>query len=344
VERDGRQKGAVVVTSDGGAHWSVVSVKEIPLSLFFLNDSLGWMVTDHGIWTSAEGGSSWTKLEPLKDIARVYFVDPLHGYAIGFPKAVYETLDGGKKWTKLAAASQPTSDPKHTVYDCITFRGQHGIILGVVERDQLDLDALLQRSRPQQNSTTAILETLDGGKTWQSSTKTYFGEITHVSLSKEGTIVLLVEYRDNYTLPSSVVEWPSGAEQLTTVFAERNRAVTDFAFLPEGSAILAAIEPPGNSNQVPIPGKLKMLESRDRKTWREIDVDYRAVAQRAVLAAFDAQHVWVATDTGMILSRVDGKTSERRRERTTSLGDAVLSTSSPQLEVSKRLNPGAIKP
>ena len=51
-----------------------------------------------------------------------------------------------------------------------------------------------------------------------------------------------------------------------------------------------------------------------------MDVDYRAVAQRAVLAAWDAQHVWVATDTGMILGRVDGKTSASRRERTNKLG------------------------
>ena len=154
-------------------------------------------------------------MERLKDIVRVYFLDPSHGYAIGFPKAVYETTDGGKKWIKLAAASQPTSDPKHTVYDCIAFRGQHGIILGVVERDQFGAGAAVAVRAAPAESTTVILETLDGGKTWQSSTKTNLGEITQVNLSKEGTIVLLVEYRDNYTLPSSVVEWPPGAEQLT---------------------------------------------------------------------------------------------------------------------------------
>jgi hypothetical protein len=33
-----------------------------------------------------------------------------------------------------------------------------------------------------------------------------------------------------------------------------------------------------------------------------MDVDYRAVAQRAVIAAPDEQHMWVATDTGAILT------------------------------------------
>jgi len=30
-----------VVTSDGGAHWQTVDLKEIPVSLFFLNENLG---------------------------------------------------------------------------------------------------------------------------------------------------------------------------------------------------------------------------------------------------------------------------------------------------------------
>ena len=85
----------------------------------------------------------------------------------------------------------------------------------------------------------------------------------------------------------------------------RSRAVTDIVLLPDGGAFIASIEPPGNTNLVPVPAKLKMLRSNNLKVWTEMDVDYRAVAQRAVLAARDAQHAWVATDTGMILSLVD---------------------------------------
>ncbi len=33
------------LTNDGGAHWSLVPLKEAGESLFFLNDSLGWLVT-----------------------------------------------------------------------------------------------------------------------------------------------------------------------------------------------------------------------------------------------------------------------------------------------------------
>jgi len=45
-----------------------------------------------------------------------------------------------------------------------------------------------------------------------------------------------------------------------------------------------------------------MLKSSNLKVWEEMPVDYRAVAQRATLAAPDEHHLWVATDTGMILA------------------------------------------
>jgi len=39
------------------------------------------------------------------------------------------------------------------------------------------------------------------------------------------------------------------------------------------------------------------------ENWTEMSVDYRAVARRAMISGPDPQHVWVATDTGMILKR-----------------------------------------
>lgn len=315
LEKSGREKGAIVLTRDGGAHWTLMDIRETPLSLFFLDDSQGWLTTSHGIWSTDEGGSSWTKIETLKGLTRVYFLDPSHGYAIGFPKIVYETRDGGKKWTKLAAASLPAPDPKHTVYACISFHDQHGVIIGVFERDDPEqfspsrLNA--SATEAEANSVIAVLETFDGGQTWKAKTDAILGEVTTVSVSNE-SILLLLRYFHAYSLPSSLVRWANGSSKLEVIFAERKRAVTDFALLPNGGAILAAIEPPGTSNQIPVPGKLKILESADLKKWRDMEVDYRAVAQRAVVAAPDTQHQWVATDTGMILALRHGESPTRK--------------------------------
>ena len=54
-------------------------------------------------------------------------------------------------------------------------------------------------------------------------------------------------------------------------------------------------------NTAALPGKVKILESSDFETWSEMRVDYKAVARSVVMAGPDQDHMWVATDTGMIL-------------------------------------------
>jgi len=330
VQKDGRQKGVVVSTTDGGQRWSMAEVKENPLSLFFLNDSLGWMVTERGIWASDPGEPAWKKLEGLKGIVGIYFLDPSHGYAIGSPGAIYETADGGKKWAKLPAANVPSADPKHTLYESIAFRGQHGIVIGEVSPEDGEPFPNPSSVNPERKSTIVVLETFDGGKSWSPRLLPFPGAITRVRFAKEGFPVFLAGYPAYYSPASSVIQGPLGSSYQKIIFAEKNRVVTDLSLLPEGSANLAAIEPPGNSSQIPIPGKLKILESSDLKTWQEMDVDYRAVAQRAIIAAVDARHKWVATDTGMILGLVGSGASNFEQKKKTSLARRVLSTSSPQ--------------
>src|SRR2546425_6389191 len=61
-EREGRKpKYTALVSSDGAAKWTLAPLKEFPRSIFFLNDSLGWLVTPNAIWFTEESGRSWTK-------------------------------------------------------------------------------------------------------------------------------------------------------------------------------------------------------------------------------------------------------------------------------------------
>ena len=53
------QKPVAVVTSDGGAHWQTVNLEDPPLSLYFLNESLGWLVTTKGLYQTTEAGRNW---------------------------------------------------------------------------------------------------------------------------------------------------------------------------------------------------------------------------------------------------------------------------------------------
>jgi len=80
-----------------------------------------------------------------------------------------------------------------------------------------------------------------------------------------------------------------------------NLRVTDCAVFAGPRAFLAAVEPPGKLNSIPIPGKVRVLSSTNWTDWTEMDVDYKANARSLIMAGPDAEHVWVATDTGMIL-------------------------------------------
>jgi Photosynthesis system II assembly factor YCF48 len=303
-DKKGHEQGMVVVTSDGGEHWAQYEVKERPVSLFFLDDAAGWMVTDHGLWSTAEGGRAWNKVESRKGILQAYFLDANHGYITGLKGMAEETTDGGKHWTKLAAAAEKNSDGNTINYDIVIFQGLHGIIIGAPERPRFD---------PPKNSAghppvthAMVLETLDGGKKWANGTIPITGELEQLKLSPKGFIVALMLYADpRYSLGSAVFKTPLGTGNVEMIFGERDRSATDIALLNNGGGVLATVEPPGNSTQVPIPGKLKILESRNLRVWQEMDVDYRAVAQRALVAAPDSRHMWVATDTGAILSLVN---------------------------------------
>jgi Photosynthesis system II assembly factor YCF48 len=299
-DKNGHEKGAVVVTSDAGLHWSQYEVKERPLSLFFLNESLGWMVTDRGLWSTMEGGRAWTRVQARKGTLQAWFLDAQHGYVTGVKGLVQETSDGGKSWTKLEASGE-APDALSLNYDLISFQGMHGIIIGAPDASS----PILFDPRPEAPASgkVTVLETVDGGKKWKYGTIPIDGELAQLRMSDRGTVVTLILYPDpKRAVGSAVFETPLGSRNGRVVFAERDRVATDIALLSDGGAILAAIEPPGNSTQVPIPGRLKIMRSRDLKVWQEMDVDYRAIGQRAIIAAPDAQHIWVATDTGAILS------------------------------------------
>jgi hypothetical protein len=297
-DKRGHDQGAVVVTGDGGLHWSQYEVKERPLSLFFLNESLGWMVTDRGLWSTVEGGRTWSKIESRKGILQAWFLDADHGYIAGVKGLVQQTTDGGKTWTKLEASGQ-APDALLLNYGIVSFHGTHGVIIGSTDATSPVLSDATQES--QANRKITVLETLDGGKKWTYGKIPIDGELGQLRLS-DGLVVTLILYSDpKYPVASAVYATPLGSNKGRLIFAERDRAATDIALLSGGGAVLAAVEPPGNSKQVPIPCKLKILRSGDLKIWQEMDVDYRAVAQRAIIAAPDAQHMWVATDTGAIL-------------------------------------------
>ncbi|MGH9626928.1 MAG: WD40/YVTN/BNR-like repeat-containing protein, partial [Bryobacteraceae bacterium] len=112
-----RVKPVAVVTSDGGAQWSIVPTKEIGVSVFFFDVTSGWMVTEEGIWFTDEAGRSWRKLHDQRGLQGVYFTTRERGWAVGARKTILETRDAGKTWTRLKAANDPKTSGEYTTYN-----------------------------------------------------------------------------------------------------------------------------------------------------------------------------------------------------------------------------------
>jgi len=309
---NGRTRPSVLVTGDGGRNWSFAATRETGLSLFFLNESLGWMVTPGGVWQTEEAGRSWRKLASLKGALRVCFIDDKRGFAVGAPKAVWATSDGGRQWKRVEIAGEPKTDPAHTVYTWIAFaNAREGMILGASTPPRAATSHLPDwmepdraQKRRQWPTLSLAIETRDGGATWRSSATSMFGQITRVRLTADRRGLALVEFRDSFEWPSEVHRLDTRSGKSERSFRRKDRAVTDVMLMDRGPGYLASIEPQGALRSVPIPGKLKILQSLDLSDWTEMQVDYRAEGHRAVFAAAGPDHIWVATDQGMILKLV----------------------------------------
>lgn len=312
-----------LLTSDGGAHWTLEPLKDQPRSIFFLNESTGWLVTEEGIWVTNEAGLDWHKVceQPKPDhklrptppgglIMRVWFLDENHGFATGYQKTVLETRDGGHTWKPVPDAAKPTGNPAFTAYSSIRFEGGYGIIIGTSIPPRRDLGPFPSWMDPERATKTQaasnvldLLQTTDQGKTWHSSNAALLGLATSVRLA--GALGLVVfDYPESFEWPSEVFREDLRDGTSKSAFRAKDRRVFDSALFRGPNAVLAAVEPPGRLNSIPIPGKVKMLSSVDLSKWTEMDVDYRAVATSLVMAGPDRAHLWVATDTGMILHLV----------------------------------------
>jgi hypothetical protein len=300
-----KAKPMALVTRDGGANWTMSPLKEPGISLFFLNDGAGWMVTDRGLWFTTEGGRDWKKIYKNNKLERVYFLTPEHGWAIGAEKTVLETKDGGATWSKVAAAAKPETNPLTSAYHWINFNGQNGIIVGrSAPRRERDVP-LWMETHPERDrewpSVAILLQTTDAGANWKVSAGSIFGKVTRIVSTPDGRSLALTEFENYFDWPSEILRKDNRAPNYKTTFREKNRLITDVIVLPDGTAYAAGLEPPGRIAHSPVPGRVKVLVSKDLEKWTEMPVDYRAVARAVSLAAAPDGQVWIATDTGMIL-------------------------------------------
>jgi hypothetical protein len=302
-----------LLTTDGGGHWALSTLKEMPISLFFRDDSVGWMVTTKGLWRTTEAGRNWVKMPKLPgDVLRVIFTSDKDGIAVGTKNLVAQTHDGAQTWSIVKEAAEQPGDPKYSAYVWAAFvTPKVGLITGTNNPprrfapyfpDWLDPQATF-RMREVPHLTYSLVTT-DGGETWRTKSASLLGQTARFRVNAKGMGIGLIEYSELSNVPSEayLIDWRTSGSR--SIYKDPKVSITDVWMDDDGAAYLAGIEEPGRLRDI-IPGKVVVMKSSDYKTWTPMPVDYRASAIRTMIAIPDAQHRWLATDNGMILKLVD---------------------------------------
>jgi len=125
-----RQRPVLALTYDGGRNWTLVSLKEAVVSLFFSNDQTGWLAgAKNHLWKTQDGGRTWKSAAPKgvrADVLRVFFLDESRGWLLCSQKQIYSTNDGGRSWQLLEASRRPDPPDASTFYTWAAFQQETG--------------------------------------------------------------------------------------------------------------------------------------------------------------------------------------------------------------------------
>ncbi len=306
-----RPKGALVSTDDGGQSWQLAPLRFLPNSLFALNDSSLWAVSDKGeVWYSAESGRDWKKLSREKNALKVHFLNNQTGFLVGAKKTLMRTDDGGRKWRHVPEAAQVTGNPDNFVYRSVEFwNGKIGLVNGNVELEPAnrrrgpDLPDWMTPERGILNDRPRVLVTLestDAGTTWKKQEVSGFGYVHRSIIGSDGQGFTLLKFRKGFPFGGELYRFAVAGEKKSGLLLRlKDLEFQDVCYIPGDGVYLACTERLG---ALPVPTKVRVKYSRDMVNWSDIAVDYRAVASRITLLPTPSGQVFAALDQGTILA------------------------------------------
>jgi photosystem II stability/assembly factor-like uncharacterized protein len=219
---------------------------------------------------------------------------------------VYETSDGGRSWKFVPDSVAPDLPETRAIYTLAAKFESTVLLAGFMRpggrRSRFPVwmePELAAIGMPPTSS--FLLHSTDGGGRWTRHLLPSFGEIKRLRPAGPAAVFALVHHLDSLVKPTEILAIDLSTRKGRSLYADKNRWLTDLILPGEGRLFAAALDQEGRSGHPAIPAKLRLLSSRDGVSWRETEVDYRAEARSAVLASPGAGHAWVATDTGMIL-------------------------------------------
>jgi hypothetical protein len=297
-----------VITRDGGAHWISKQPSENPLSLFFLNETTGWMVTRHGLWITRDSAETWKKLKSGQGYLAVAFTGAMHGWLAGRKRLFEQTSDGGAHWTGVPDAAKVPGLPADITFENIHFTDPlRGAVVGEVgshaDRSAPDwVDPAAAKYRAPPEGGVFACQTVDEGRAWSCGPVGLHRSLMAAAFPTADRGWLVFEPDPPTQVFSEVTARNWSAQTSTTVYHLDGARISDMDLGPDGAIMVAAVQVPGKLADTPVPGKVRFLTGNDFSTLQEETVDYRAVARRITLARAGSEW-FAATDTGIILHR-----------------------------------------
>lgn len=296
----------LLVSRDEGLTWQLVSFPEPPLSVFFLNSNLGWVVGTRALWTTTDGARTWKRLRRPATLQRVWFLDEQRGYGVGGDRLAYQSVDGGRSWAPIPAEF-PALPRERTLLGWVDFSPQgEGVLLGWIHPPHRDRSWLPDWAEPERLArqervlANVLAFTPDGGRSWQVEVDRTDRRLVRLKLdagSLRGALAV-IQFPPQAAWASQVELLKPGSWKGQVLFRSDRLVVTDVTIGAGGQLYLVAVEPPGKLRPSPVPGKVHVLRWIDTRRWEEMEVDYRAQAREAMFAG---DSPWLALDTGIVL-------------------------------------------
>jgi len=85
-------------TTNGGTTWDSVIINEHIVSVYFLNERLGWLGSSN---RTTNGGLNWTTIPSTFEANSLFFLDSVTGFGTGTFGGVYKTTNGGVNWASV---------------------------------------------------------------------------------------------------------------------------------------------------------------------------------------------------------------------------------------------------
>jgi photosystem II stability/assembly factor-like uncharacterized protein len=184
--------GQVHYSDDGGIHWHIVTNPGPKVSLpfvSFLDLQTGWVAWPSDLFSTTDGGATWTTLSLPEDAAGIAAVDlrtPSDGYVLSGSGLLFVTGDAGASWRSIdLGLGKPVLIGAEMPMAAMRFPdAEHGVIvLGLKDDD----------------GRVMAVRTSDGGLTWQRTELPI--RLGAFRLSKDGEILTRAQSVEINVLP-----------------------------------------------------------------------------------------------------------------------------------------------